>query len=56
MGNSLNADAIHMNRSFSWSVEVQQAARKAICDRAVDAQEAAEFMRMLGLHPDQSDD
>ena len=51
-GTSLNTDSIHLNHTFRWSEEVKQAARMAICDRAADAREATELMRMLAIHPD----
>ena len=39
---------------FTPVSEAQRAAcRLVICDRAIDAEDAAELMRALGVHPDQ---
>ena len=54
-GTSLNTDNVHNRRAYVQNEETKQAARKIVCSRSADSREAAEFMQMLGIHPNQTD-
>ena len=55
-GNSLNTSAVHMSSKYVPDEATKQACRKTICAWAADSREAAELMKMLGVHPSQSDE
>ena len=55
-GQSLNADSVNMGGKYIPSEETKHAARKVLCSFATDSKEAIEFMKMLGIHPSQTDE
>ena len=55
-GNSLNTDQVNLSGKYTPSEETKQAARKIVAGHAIDSKEAVEFMKMLGIHPSQTDD
>ena len=55
-GNSLNTSAVHMSSKYATSEETKMACRKTICHWAEDSRDATELMKMLGVHPSQSDE
>lgn len=55
-GTSLNTDAVNLSGKYVPSEETKQACRKVVCGNATDSKEAIELMKMLGIHPSQTDD
>lgn len=55
-GSSLNAGELHAAvGKYALGEDVKQSARRTICARAADTAEAIELLKMLGIHPGQSD-